>query len=291
MFYSQRDRLEDLVRNLTPEKRKIGEVMVFCIEHSDAADEIADCIMESLSNDSTLLTKKIARLYLVSDILHNCGVKVNKASFYRKAFEVRLIEIMKQLHNVYNRLEGRLQAEGFKTRVLRTLKAWEDSIYHKDYMNKLHNIFLGLEVETVTAVSEHGNDLDGDPLQDHPDTDDDGTPMDGAALLKVRQTYRSPSGDSDLDGKEIQDDDKSNDHSSGSGSAALSGFILSKWETVDPEQIEAQAMTTSKWDMLESSQDVSQSSSQNENVDSGDYTESRYAYMHIDIYNLHTPTN
>lgn len=262
--FRQRDRLEDLIRNLTPEKKKIGEVMVFCIEHSDAADEIADCIMESLSNETTAITKKIARLYLVSDILHNCGVKVNKASFYRKAFEVRLVDILKQLHNTYNKLEGRLQAEGFKTRVLRTLKAWEDSIYHKDYMNKLHNIFLGLEVETTNTIVEHTNDLDGDPLQDQNETDDD-TPLDGAALLKVRQTYQSPSGDSDLDGKEIQDDDKN----------ALSGFILSKWETVDPEQIEAQAMTTSKWDLLESSQDVSQSSSQNDNVDSNDFTDSR----------------
>lgn len=59
--------------------------MVFCIEHSDAAEEIAECITESVSNESTALTKKIARLYLISDILHNCGVKVNKASFYRKA--------------------------------------------------------------------------------------------------------------------------------------------------------------------------------------------------------------
>lgn len=54
---------------------------------------------------------------------------------------------MKQLKTTYDRLEGRLQAEGFKSRVLRTLKAWEDSIYPKDYMNKLHNIFLGLETE------------------------------------------------------------------------------------------------------------------------------------------------
>nr|CAH7739350.1 unnamed protein product [Callosobruchus chinensis] len=84
-FFSQRDRLEDLIRVLTPEKSKIGEVMVFCIEHSEAAEEIAECITESLSNESTALTKKIARLYLISDILHNCQVKVNKAYFFRKA--------------------------------------------------------------------------------------------------------------------------------------------------------------------------------------------------------------
>lgn len=35
-------------------------------------------------------------------------------------------------------------------------------------------------------------------------------------------------------------------------SNAKSGaFIPSKWETVDPEQVEAQAITTSKWDTLD----------------------------------------
>lgn len=84
-IYRQRDRLEDLIRNLTAEKRKIGEVMVFCIEHSEAADEIAECIFESLSNPATMIYKKISRFYLISDILHNCGVKINNASYYRKA--------------------------------------------------------------------------------------------------------------------------------------------------------------------------------------------------------------
>lgn len=59
--------------------------MVFCIEHSEAADEIAECIHEALSNVSTAIHKKISRIYLVSDILHNCGVKINNASYYRKA--------------------------------------------------------------------------------------------------------------------------------------------------------------------------------------------------------------
>lgn len=33
--------------------------------------------------------------------------------------------------------------------------------------------------------------------------------------------------------------------------ATTGGFIPSKWETVDPDQIEAQAITTSKWDTLD----------------------------------------
>jgi U2-associated protein SR140 len=77
--------LEDLIRYLTPERSKIGDAMIFCIEHADAADEICECIAESLSSPETAIHKKIARLYLVSDILNNCTVKVQNASFFRKS--------------------------------------------------------------------------------------------------------------------------------------------------------------------------------------------------------------
>lgn len=85
-IYSQRDRLEDLLRNISPERIKVAEAMVFCIEHAEAAEEICDCISESLSILQTPVNKKIARLYLISDILHNCGVKVTNATIYRKAY-------------------------------------------------------------------------------------------------------------------------------------------------------------------------------------------------------------
>nr|CAD7577978.1 unnamed protein product [Timema californicum] len=81
---TQRDRLEDLLRNMTPQRLKVAEAMVFCIEHSEAAEEICDCIAESLSILQTPIPKKIARLHLISDILHNCGVKITNASYYRK---------------------------------------------------------------------------------------------------------------------------------------------------------------------------------------------------------------
>lgn len=81
----QRDRLEYLLRHLTPERARIGDAMIFCIEHAEAADEICECIAESLSGTDTLVHKIIARIYLVSDILHNCSVKVQNASFFRKA--------------------------------------------------------------------------------------------------------------------------------------------------------------------------------------------------------------
>lgn len=54
----------------------------------------------------------------------------------------------------------------------------------------------------------------------------------------------------DLDGEPIDEDPP---HKKKRTTGA---FVPSKWETVDPEQIEAQAMTTSKWDTLEPAQHV-----------------------------------
>ena len=86
---SDRDKFEDMLRNLLPDRNPVAETMVWCIEHAEAGEEIVDCIAESLSILQTPLTKKIARLYLISDILHNCSVKgVPNVSFYRKGFQV-----------------------------------------------------------------------------------------------------------------------------------------------------------------------------------------------------------
>lgn len=76
-------------------------------------------------------------------------------------------------------------------------------------------------------------------------------------------------------GEEIKDDGLND-----SKQLVSAGFIKSKWETVDPDQVEAQAMTTSKWDMLEPSQENSQDSSVNANdLDSSvDYTDTRFVY-------------
>lgn len=79
----QREKLEEMLRNLTPEKGSIAEAMMYCIDHADGAIEVTECIAESLTILETPLHKKIARFYLISDILHNCVVKVANSSYYR----------------------------------------------------------------------------------------------------------------------------------------------------------------------------------------------------------------
>ncbi|CAD7077160.1 unnamed protein product [Hermetia illucens] len=268
---AQRDRLEDLIRHLTPERSKIGDAMIFCIEHAEAADEICDCIAESLSNLETLVGKKIARLYLISDILHNCTVKVSNASFFRKAMERNLVDIFRDIHAYYMSLDSRLKAEGFKARVMKVVHAWEDwTVYPKEFLFKLKTTFLGLSQQKEEKVEPESTPLSGDERDDE---DLDGVPLDGAALIKsallrgipeaqavikdtptrVQETSQDADYDDDIDGIPMDDDidgiplDKLGDTKASRAGA----FIPSKWETVDPEQVEAQAITTSKWDTLE----------------------------------------
>lgn len=258
---SQRERLEELLRNISPERIKVAEAMVFCIEHSDSAEEICDCIQESLSNASTLMTKKIARFYLISDILHNCGVSVNNVSYYRKAFESRLMPIMVEMHVAYTKQESRLKAEGFRMRVLTVFKAWQEwAVYPRNYLIALQNAFLGLSVDTsrISDAESDDNvepdpDIDGAPLSPmgrlNRMDDIDGVPLLKGALKGIGEYSDDIDGvpmDDDIDGVPLDEDRRP------SGKKGMpAGFVPSRWETVDPEQVEAQAMTTSKWDQLE----------------------------------------
>uniref|UniRef100_A0A182MTG6 U2 snRNP-associated SURP motif-containing protein n=1 Tax=Anopheles culicifacies TaxID=139723 RepID=A0A182MTG6_9DIPT len=296
---AQRDRLEDLIRHLTPERQKIGDAMIFCIEHADAAEEICECITESLAANETVVKKKVARIYLISDILHNSAVKVQNASFFRKAMEKNLLDIFRNLNAYYMQLDSRLKAEGFKSRVMGVFRAWEEwTIYPREFLLKLQHTFLGIQMTEKQPEEE--------PEEEKEDEDLDGVPLDGAALLKSAMMCGMTSGgggggggtggenrtpllkhdiysdEDDIDGMPLADDDIDGlplesakeagvmdggrrggpfmSGSDGSGrmgkgmrgkSAGGGSFIPSKWESVDAAQIEAQAITTSKWDTLD----------------------------------------
>lgn len=254
---TQRDRFEDMLRSLQPDRNPVAEAMVWCIEHADAGEEIIDCIAESLSILETPVIKKVARLFLISDILHNCSVKgVPNVSFFRVGFQSKLPEIFVDLSASYKKIPGRMKAEAFKQRVMGCFRAWEDwALYPMDYLIKLQNIFLGLICDVATPPPKSpapSDDLDGRSIAS--DEDVDGIPLDGAALLKAGRPVDSPlavlghggrrGSDSSLDGAPIEG-------KRGGGGKPAGGFVASKWETVDPEDVKAQAITTSKWDLEE----------------------------------------
>jgi U2-associated protein SR140 len=48
-----------MLRNLTTERKSIAEAMIFCIDNAEKAEEIVECIVESLSIAETPLNKKV----------------------------------------------------------------------------------------------------------------------------------------------------------------------------------------------------------------------------------------
>uniref|UniRef100_A0AAY4DCT6 U2 snRNP-associated SURP motif-containing protein n=1 Tax=Denticeps clupeoides TaxID=299321 RepID=A0AAY4DCT6_9TELE len=194
-----RDKLEEMLRGMTPRKADIAEAMLFCLNHAEAAEEIVECITESLSILKTPLPKKIARLYLVSDVLYNSSAKVANASYYRKYFESKLCQIFSDLNATYKSIQGHLQSENFKQRVMACFRAWEDwAVYPDPFLIRLQNIFLGLvnlsaDKEPPTVVIEPepvesldgapiGEELDGAPIEDVDGVPIDVAPLDGAPL-------------------------------------------------------------------------------------------------------------
>uniref|UniRef100_A0A671QJP1 U2 snRNP-associated SURP motif-containing protein-like n=1 Tax=Sinocyclocheilus anshuiensis TaxID=1608454 RepID=A0A671QJP1_9TELE len=217
----ERDKLEELLRGLTPRKSGIADVMFFCLTHADAAEEIVECIAESLSILKTPLPKKV---------IFGCTIKV-------------LILIFSDLNATYKTIQGHLQSENFKQRVMSCFRAWEGwAVYPDPFLIKLQNIFLGLvslepEKETEDLLPEQPErsedidgapiveeELDGAPLDDVDGMPIDGAPIDGASL-------------DDLDGMPIKGTD---DDLDGVPLDQKLGFKVapSKWEEVDGTALE-----------------------------------------------------
>ena len=66
-----RRRFESILRALSGKRVEIARAMEFAVRHAEAADEVAEIICKSLKVEQTEVPRKVARLHLVSDILHN----------------------------------------------------------------------------------------------------------------------------------------------------------------------------------------------------------------------------
>lgn len=232
--------------------------MAFCLERAEAAEEVVGLISESLSMLHTPMQKKISRLYLVSDILYNSCAKVAGASYFRKYFESKLLQIFGDLNAAYKNIQGRLQAEQFKQKVMGCFRAWEDwAIYPESYLLHLQNVFLGFTKAAEEAADKaegsppgldgaplEGPALDGevldeldgaplvwDPLDGVPVDDIDGVPLGAASTAAAAMD--------DIDGMPLDD-----------GSGPFPGVARSKWEQRSGSEEFPLAKTESKWDAV-----------------------------------------
>ncbi|XP_038145071.1 U2 snRNP-associated SURP motif-containing protein isoform X2 [Cyprinodon tularosa] len=248
-----RQRLEALLEELTPSRDDIASAMLFCLDRADAAEEVVGQVSDSFCPLQIPLQKKISRLYLVSDILHNSCAKVPRASYYRKYFEAKLPQIFEHLHAGHKNIQARLQAEQFKQKVMNCFRAWEDwAIYPQPYLIQLQNIFLGFtkagEEEEEEIAEEVSGEIDGAPL--------DSTLIDGLPMGKtpIDDIDGCPIGWDPLDGVPVDDIDgvplnAAIDDIDGvpldESNLPLSRVPLSKWEKISDT-----VQTESKWETL-----------------------------------------
>ena len=143
-----KETFEDMLRTLTSERNKIKLAMGFALDHADVSSDIIQSLFESLIISDTPTPTKLARLYLLSDILHNSSARVPNASSYRRDLEGKLSPIFESFREAYRNIGGRITAENFKGQILRLLRIWEGwSLYPTALTTELHDIFLYKEPE------------------------------------------------------------------------------------------------------------------------------------------------
>lgn len=171
----ERDHLEHILRTLSLERKSIHDAMTFCLDHIEAGEEIAETIAESLTASSTpiplkvrqcsisflffyllisfadqlnhIMNHQIARLYLLSDILHNTAgpTVVLDAPLFSTIFESHMSNIFASLNTVYRSpMVGRLTAEQMRERVNKVLDVWiENGLYPEEFVSLWKALFLG----------------------------------------------------------------------------------------------------------------------------------------------------
>ena len=199
--------------------------------------------------------------------MHNCCVKVANASNYRRGFERYLVSVFEHNSQVWMSIEGKMKSESFKQKVMSCVRAWEDwAIYPNDYLVKLQSVFLGLLGNKSNIIDKKENEKYSDNENNAPEDDDD-----------------------DVDGKPLEEYEQEEDNSNSNSkeeNLIKSKFVSSKWETVDPDKLEKQAITTSRWDFFDENDKNTDA-----NDDDEDRNESDMQKKHADNSNKSNENN
>ena len=150
---------DDLVRKrLTISRERICSAMAFCFEKSGSAREISLLLKNALLDESPLITvdMRIARLYLISDILFNSQQPgVRNAFGYRDALEKMAPQIFKSLGKHGGRNVGRMTMNKLRNAVSSVLSAWTEwSVYNPAFLDELEAAFEGREIKVTNHEQE-----------------------------------------------------------------------------------------------------------------------------------------
>ncbi|TCD71267.1 hypothetical protein EIP91_011746 [Steccherinum ochraceum] len=160
-----RKRFEAMLRALSGRRGELARCMAFSLEHAEAANEIADIIISSLLVDGTPVPRKVARLHLICDILHNSAAPLPMAWKFRQEFQSRLGLVFDHLSTIYHSFPGRITAETFKKQITSVVDIWEDWIvFPIEFTRELRE---RLEGNTAGTAEEEEKKEETDEPQDN----------------------------------------------------------------------------------------------------------------------------
>ncbi|CBY24516.1 unnamed protein product [Oikopleura dioica] len=223
------------LNTVTPVRDLVGDLMALCIDQVDHAQEITDAILEAVLVDECTLDQRLGRIFLISDILYN-GSAAPKASRYRILFDQHLETIFEKLHVVQKEIKTAFVADQFKNRIKTLFQAWTAwSLFTNETLIKLHNIFNGIEEEKNESNGSSDSDVDGKEIDEK-----------RARVSSEEHREQEASSDEDevdgvpLDGEPLEQ--PTCETSWGVGS----GFVASKWEVVDDDDVKNEAVTSAE---------------------------------------------
>lgn len=163
-----RKRFEAMLRALSGRRGELARCMAFSLEHAEAASEVTDIIISSLVVPETAVPRKVARLHLICDILHNSAAPLPMAWKYRQEFQARLGIVFDHMSTIYHSFPGRITAETFKKQILAIVEIWEDWIvFSPEFTKELRDRLDGKEdtEEKIIEEAEVGGEDDRGPTE------------------------------------------------------------------------------------------------------------------------------
>ncbi|ETV94392.1 hypothetical protein H310_12027 [Aphanomyces invadans] len=165
------DTLCSYLEEVTIDRQSVCDVMAFALDHSECAVDIATSILKYFRvdvpggpNGVQPYLAYVARLFVVSDILHNSSAPLKNASLYRTQFEEFLPEIMDSLNVVSHAIVGRMSFNAMRDKVLAVLHAWSQwSLFPPAYLIGLNATFLQ-KARPARATSQDQDTPDDVPM-------------------------------------------------------------------------------------------------------------------------------
>ena len=247
--------LNNILRDLEPTKTNIGAAMLFCINHSYAAVEIIDRIHDPITSSDLPIKRRLAYLFLISDILNNSSAAVTNASYYREGFREKLERIFLGLCECMRKLEDGQQIKKLNQKILNVLGAWKYyQLYEDEFVIRLSDILSESQADRQHGENVHKGDLKAANEVDYRLTDSqlDGEPIDDATLEECLERkglslrwYKT---------LELSDDEEDEEQQSPRDKSAVNTTALSPNEELKDEAtasaLSKERFKVSKWELV-----------------------------------------